>query len=69
MLASLAYAGGDTLNLQAQTPAQAEQQLNGVAEETRELKDHYLEEHRQQETNQKLNDIEDAIILNGELPK
>lgn len=55
------------LNLNPQSQREAEQQLNGVAKETRELTDHYLEEHRQQETNDKLNDIEDAIILNGTL--
>jgi hypothetical protein len=58
---------GGELTLNPQSQHEAQQQLNDVAKETRALTDHYLEEHRQQETNDKLNDIEDAIILNGTL--
>jgi hypothetical protein len=53
------------LNLNPQSQREAEQQLNDVAKETRALTDHYLEEHRQQESIDALHDIEDAIIFNG----
>jgi hypothetical protein len=53
------------LNLQPATPQQAEQQLNGVAEEGRERSEYWQDKHEHEETNRKLNDIEDAIIFNG----
>jgi hypothetical protein len=53
------------LNLNQPSQQKAEQQLNDTAKESRELTDHYLEKHRQEETNEKLNDIEDAIIFDS----
>jgi hypothetical protein len=64
MLATLALLA--QLNLNQPSQQKAEQQLNDVAKESRELTDHYLEKHRQEETNDRLRDIEDAIILNGD---
>lgn len=63
-LASRVAAG--ELNLNPHTIGEAQQQIDDVAREGREMTDKHLEDHRQDETNQKLNDIEDAIILNGD---
>jgi hypothetical protein len=65
---SLAMGGvgrGGELTLNPQSQHEAQKQLNGVAEETRALTDHYLEEHRQQEPIDALHDIEDAIIFDS----
>jgi hypothetical protein len=64
-LAALALLVLAQLNLNQPSQQKAEQQLNDVAKESRELTDHYLEKHRQEETNEKLNDIEDAIIFDS----
>jgi hypothetical protein len=66
MLLAIRSCQGAELNLQPQSLGEAQKQLNDVAKESRDLTDHYLEEHRQQETNDRLRDIEDAIIFNGE---
>ena len=70
-LASLAFMpsaawGGEPLNLQAQTPAQAQQQLNDVAKEGRDNSRYWQDKHEKERTNDALDSIEDAIILNGD---
>jgi hypothetical protein len=64
-LAALALIILAQLNLNQSSQQKAEQQLNDVAKESRELTDHYLEKHRQEESLDALHDIEDAIIFDS----
>ena len=53
------------LNLQPGSQAEAQQQLNDVAKESRDNSRYWQDHHEKEQTNEKLNDIEDAIIFNG----
>lgn len=51
------------LNLNQPSVSEAQKQLNEVAKESQENSRYWTEKHQKDDTNQKLNDIEDAITF------
>lgn len=64
-LAALALITLVQLNTSIPNQLQADQPLNDVAKESRELTDRYLDRHQRDEEINALHDIEDAIIFDS----
>jgi len=65
MYAAVAIAD-PTLNLWPSTQAEAQQQLSDTADRSKAENQQFLDDVRKDTTNDRLRDIEDAIIFNGE---